>query len=435
MIDQIPALLRIAIVFIVILAAIRRKLSLGNAFLMGAVILGIVFKLNVRQIFHSIVAAITDPKTLSLAVIVGLILILSNSMEKGGQMRRLLENFRGLVSNPRLNLTIFPALIGLLPMPGGALFSAPMVKELGDRSGLSDAQLSFVNYWFRHIWEYWWPLYPGVLLAVVLSDVNLALYVLFMVPLTVAAVYFGRQALKRMAASVRAPDRSGRPSAKPFLKELVPILIVIVPGLGAGVLIAAIFPTFTVAKQTGLIVCLCLAILWVWRQNHFTGGKIRALLLDTQLLNMFYMVAAILIFEGILSDSRAVQTVSDALIALKIPLLLMTALLPFMVGMIGGIAIAFVGTTFPILIPMIHALGATQFLLPYLMLAMVCGFVGVLLSPLHLCLILSNEYFQTEWVSVFKLLWRPCAALVLSAFIYFGLLYWGCARIFSYIFL
>jgi hypothetical protein len=249
MITPISVLVRVAIVFAAILIAIRRKLSLGNAFLMGAVLLGILFKLDARQILHSIMAAVTDLKTISLAVIVGLILILSNSMEKAGQMRRLLESFRGLISNPRLNLTIFPALIGLLPMPGGALFSAPMVKEMGERSGLSDSQLSFVNYWFRHLWEYWWPMYPGVLLAAVLADMHLALFTVLMAPLTAAAVCFGRQALKRMGASVQALEDLKRPSAKPFLKELVPILIVIVPGLAAGVPISALFPTLTVAKQ------------------------------------------------------------------------------------------------------------------------------------------------------------------------------------------
>jgi hypothetical protein len=96
-----------------------------------------------------------------------------------------------------------------------------------------------------------------------------------------------------------------------------------------------------------------------------------------------------------------------------------------MVGMIAGITIAFVGSTFPILIPMVHSLGESQQMLAYIMLATVCGYVGVLLSPLHLCLVLSNEYFQTKLSSVYKYLWFPCVALVLSAFGYFGLLHWG----------
>ena len=427
MLNQIPALLRVAIVFVLVLIAIRKKLSLGNAFLLGALALGVLFGESPRTLASSVAGSLLDPKTVSLALIVGLILILSNSMEKAGQMQRLLTSFRGLVSSPRLNLTIFPALIGLLPMPGGAVFSAPMVKELGARSKLSGGQLSFVNYWFRHIWEYWWPLYPGVLLTVVLADINLSVFVLSMAPLTLAAIVLGQGPIKIMEDSPPqgADTHTRRPSIIPFLKELTPILMVIVPGLSIGLLLSRLFPGFAMGKETGLIICLAAAIFWLWRTNNFTGRQIREVLLDKHLLTMFYMVAAIFIFKGILSDSQAVKAISNDLIALKIPLLIIIALLPFMVGLIAGIGIAVVGSTFPILIPMIHSMGETQYMLAYMMLAMVCGFAGVLLSPLHLCLVLSNEYFKTRLSSVYRYLWFPCIALVLVAFGYFGLLHWG----------
>ena len=184
------------------------------------------------------------------------------------------------------------------------------------------------------------------------------------------------------------------------------------------------------ARELGLIFCLCAAILWVWLRNNFAGHQIRAVLLDKHLLKMLYMVAGIFIFKGVLSDSQAVDGISSELMTLKIPLLIIIALLPFMVGMISGIGIAFVGSTFPILIPMIHSMGQSQHMMPYIMLAMVCGFVGVLLSPLHLCLILSNTYFQTKLSTVYRYLWFPCAGLVLSAIGYFGLLQWG-SRLFA----
>ena len=423
--NQIPALLRVAIVFVLVLIAIRKKLSLGNAFLLGALALGVLFGESPRTLASSVAGSLLDPKTVSLALIVGLILILSNSMEKAGQMQRLLTSFRGLVSSPRLNLTIFPALIGLLPMPGGAVFSAPMVKELGARSKLSGGQLSFVNYWFRHIWEYWWPLYPGVLLTVALADINLSVFVLSMAPLTLAAIVLGQGPIKVIEDSPPQGAHTRRPSIIPFLKELTPILMVIVPGLSIGLLLSRLFPGFAMGKETGLIICLAAAIFWLWRTNNFTGRQIREVLLDKHLLTMFYMVAAIFIFKGILSDGQAVNAISNDLVTLKIPLLIIIALLPFMVGLIAGLAIAVVGSTFPILIPMIHSMGETQYMLAYMMLAMVCGFAGVLLSPLHLCLVLSNEYFQTRLSSVYRYLWFPCIALVLVAFGYFGLLHWG----------
>ena len=155
--QHIPAIIRVLIVFIFFLFLIRKKLSLGNAFLLVAILFSVLFGLHPRAMIGSMAESIVYPKTLSLALIVSLILILSSSMELSGQMKRLLGKFKGLIKNIRINLIVFPALIGLLPMPGGAIFSAPMVKDLGMQSELSGDKLSFINYWFRHIWEYCWP--------------------------------------------------------------------------------------------------------------------------------------------------------------------------------------------------------------------------------------------------------------------------------------
>jgi hypothetical protein len=109
--------------------------------------------------------------------------------------------------------------------------------------------------------------------------------------------------------------------------------------------------------------------------------------------------------------------------ALKVPIVLIAAALPFLVGVITGITIAFVGSTLPILIPLIHAHGDGGVMLAYVMLMLVSGFAGVLLSPLHLCLILSNEYFDTPPGPVYRYLWMPCACLLLSGMAYFWVLY------------
>jgi hypothetical protein len=150
-ISEFPAIVRVGLAFVLIVLGIRKKLSLGNSFFLGALVLSVLFGFGPLKTIQSMLASITDPKTLCLAVIVSLILVLSNSMEKSGQLTRLLTTFRGMIANPGLNLTLFPALMGLLPMPGGAVFSAPMVKEIGSDSKLTGSHLSFVNYWFRHI--------------------------------------------------------------------------------------------------------------------------------------------------------------------------------------------------------------------------------------------------------------------------------------------
>jgi integral membrane protein (TIGR00529 family) len=259
-----------------------------------------------------------DPKTLSITVIVSLIMVLSSSMELAGQMQRMLKNFRGLISSPRLNLIVFPALIGLLPMPGGAVFSAPMVKELGGGLKLSEAQLSFVNYWFRHIWEYWWPLYPGILLTTVITEINILTIMAIMCPFTAIALWLGYRALKRPDNFSKFKADLQSPPLWPFIKELVPILVVIFPGLVMGILIS---------KEIGLILALCAAIAWVWYQNGTSNKQIRSILTNPQLLKMMYMIAGILIFKGILTDSHAAAAVSQELMQMNIPLALIAVTL------------------------------------------------------------------------------------------------------------
>ena len=427
LLEHIPAIIKMVIIFFLVLFCIRKKLSLGNAFLLGSLFLSILFGLKPQATITSIFASVTDPKTLSIAAVVSLILVLSSSMELAGQMQRMLKNFQGLVSSPRLNLVIFPALIGLLPMPGGAVFSAPMVKELGMRSKLTEAQLSFVNYWFRHIWEHWWPLYPGILLTTVITEISLLAIIAVMCPFTAVAVWLGYRALKGPDSLPTNDNKNPRRPLWPFIKELVPILVVIFPGLGLGVLLSKLFPALPVSKEIGLILALCMAIAWVWYQNGTSKKQIFSTLTNPQLLKMMYMIAAILIFKGILTDSRAAAAISQELIQMHIPLVLIAVVLPLLVGMSGGIVIAFVGSTLPILVPMIHSLGQAPFLPAYVMLILVSGFTGVMLSPMHLCFLLSNQYFGVTLGSVYRHLWKPCASLVAAAMIYFWILHtlWG----------
>lgn len=423
-ISTIPALVKLLFIFILIMVCIRKKLSLGNTFLFVSIILGIVFEMALSDIFTSCVHAMLYPKTLALSIIVSLILVLSNSMETSGEMQTLLGSFKGVIKHPKLKIILFPALIGLLPMPGGAVFSAPMVKELGAGADYRPASLSFINYWFRHIWEYWWPMYPGVLLVTVLANISLPVFMTFMSPFTVLAVVIGFYKLKRPKGDDAITDDTWVPrvSIRPFLKHSLPILIVIIPGLALGGAVSYLMPSLSVAKELGLISALFMAIGWVWVSGRFSYAAIRSVLLKKQMLMMIYMIFTILIFKGILEDSHAVHMITEELEALRVPLAIITAVLPFLVGLVTGITIAVVGSAFPILIPLIQIIDPQGSLPAYMMLAMISGFTGVLLSPVHLCLILSNEYFGTTLGRVYRHLMLPCGIMLTFGFAYFLLL-------------
>jgi integral membrane protein (TIGR00529 family) len=332
------------------------------------------------------------------------------------------------VKNVKFNLVLFPALIGLLPMPGGAIFSAPMVDELGREHELDPETKSLLNYWFRHIWEYTWPLYPGVLLAASLASVNVWAFISRSFPLTLVSMAVGYVFLLRNISLNTSSHTSQTKDTPlfPFFKEIIPIAIVIVGAISGSVCITWFqqsLPAFKdVPAELPLVISLFLSILYVWKVNHASAEVIQSILVNKALLKMIYMISAIYIFKQILVDSEAVVELSSFLAAQQIPLLLVVIMLPAIVGFIAGIAVAFVGTTFPVLIFLLQTLHLEANMIPYLVLAFSSGFIGVMFSPLHVCFIFTREYFKSDFRLLYHRLWKPLSAMMVATLLYFSLL-------------
>ncbi len=67
-------------------------------------------------------------------------------------------------------------------MPGGAIFSAPMIQEAASGLDVSGRDKVVINYWFRHVWELTWPLYPGMILAASLCGMSIFEYIGYTFP-------------------------------------------------------------------------------------------------------------------------------------------------------------------------------------------------------------------------------------------------------------
>ena len=204
---NIPIIIKIVGVFSLVLLLIRLKYHLGTALLAGSLLLGVWCRMSLSDIGRSMGSAMIQSKTIMLNAIVVQILILSHSMDTLGQMKRLLTSFQGLIKNAKFNLVVFPALIGLLPMPGGAIFSAPMVDELGREHHLDPETKSMINYWFRHVWEFALPLYPGVLLASSMASVNVWTFVSRAFPLTLISIAAGSHCISGMARMISSQPK------------------------------------------------------------------------------------------------------------------------------------------------------------------------------------------------------------------------------------
>ncbi|NTV55952.1 MAG: DUF401 family protein, partial [Deltaproteobacteria bacterium] len=156
---MIPVLFKVFIIFGLILFLHRLRLHLSLSLFVGSLVLAFWMGLGVYPLCGVILASATSVQTIGILLIVWLIMVMSKIMKEAGQMERLVSSFSRLSGDPRTVGSVMTALIGLLPMPGGALFSAPMVDASLATLPVNKEQKTIINYWFRHIWEYWWPIF------------------------------------------------------------------------------------------------------------------------------------------------------------------------------------------------------------------------------------------------------------------------------------
>jgi integral membrane protein (TIGR00529 family) len=397
---------------------------LSLALFVGSLALAFWMGLGAYPLSKVILASATSLQTVGILMIVWLIMVMSKIMKEAGQMERLVSSFSRLSGDPRTVGSVMTALIGLLPMPGGALFSAPMVDASLAALPVNKEQKTIINYWFRHLWEYWWPIYPGVILALALLKVETWIYISTMAPVTVISVLAGTLFILRpiRLAQQEAKNHVSWKAFGRFLKEILPILIIIFFIVFQAAL-TEIFEMFGVRfampGALSILPGLVAALVWVAVSNHLPAYRIRASLMDQGSISILLLIVAIMIFQGVLKESQAALQIRSELLAYGIPVSLVIMILPFIAGFITGIAVGFVGTSFPLIIPMFPESN----LLGYLSsaaLAFTFGFMGMMLSPVHLCFLVTKDYYGASLIKSYRYLLLPALSVMgIVAAVYF----------------
>jgi integral membrane protein (TIGR00529 family) len=425
----IPALLKVLCCFGLILALNRLRIHLSICLFIGAVAVGMWMGLSPGGVIHSFAASLSSLETLQLVAIISLILVVSQLMKVSGQLDRIVNNFVAVVQNASTVSVVMPALIGLLPMPGGALFSAPMVETAVAGCSLSQDRKTAVNYWFRHIWEFWWPLYPGVVLAVSLLQVEMWRFILIQAPLTLLSIAAGTLFLLRPLRDNNERKNHGSFKVQvlgPFLWEAMPIVVVVgciflltimrsvLLWSGVSIRLPAFMPLLL-----GLSACLT----WVMWVNRLGLRHLWTALIDRNTLPMLLLILGIMVFKGTLIDSQAVLQIREEMVHYHIPFILVVVSMPFISGFITGITIGFVGATFPLLVPLFAGLSPLDFLI-HASLAYVSGYVGMMLSPVHICLLVTKDYFKASLAASYRHIFKPAAAVMVAWIMVLGLLHY-----------
>jgi len=384
-----------------ILILLRVKVHPGFAIFAGSIIVSLLV-LPLQAIPSLMLVALwaeqtpfADQQTLKLLIVIASALTLSSLMEEKGLLANLAIALESIGS--RLAIHVVPAIIGLVPMPAGALVSATSVRGLVKRLKLSPEQSTFINYWFRHIWEFSLPVYPSIILTSVLLSTSLFSVVKILAPITALTVACGAVISYRMLRKKTTNAKGGSPKniAYNFLKASWPILL-LVPAILLGLNPMIAFPA---------------AFALLAAQQRVDWPELKNALKYGLNLKILFLLYSIMLYKAIIESSDAAGVLIADMQSLGLSSLLILVVLPLLIGIATGISMAFVGIALPLLVPYIALdSGINSYAL---LVAYVSGMMGLILSPLHLCLILSAEYFKANLARVYRYVIPP--ALVIEA--------------------
>lgn len=375
--------------FIVLL--LRRKYRIGIVLLSASALLALLYLMSPKEIILNISAAVSNPITIKLGFSLIMIRVLEMILRENNVLTEMMEASKSLFRNRKLVIISMPMLIGILPSLGGAYFSAPMVNESTKGLKMSQEEKGFINFWFRHPWEYILPLYPGILLASAVSGVELRTLILINLPYAVTMLLTGFfLSMREVKGNVEYSSVSPQ-----GLSSFIPIILI--------VLLVMVF-------KVELHLSLIILIIGLFIFYRYGAGKILKALKYGFALDVILLVLGVMLFKELMEGTGAVRNLGEFFVAKGIPIMPLLFLLPFASGFLTGITVGSVGSTFPLLLHMLHGfpLGAVSF-------AFASAFLGVLLSPVHVCLILTKEYFNADIWMIYKKMLPACAAIFLVA--------------------
>jgi integral membrane protein (TIGR00529 family) len=373
-------LFRLVVVFAVILFLLKKKLNIGFVMLIAAALLFMLYRMPPALILETASGAVLNSVTIKLILALSFIRVFEMILREHAVLSGMMDGVKAIFRNRKIVTISMPLLIGLIPSVGGAYFSAPMVAETTRDLKITPEEKGFINYWFRHPWEYILPLYPGILLASAVSKIELHTLITvnlsYAVLLVLTGFMFSMRGLKGVVQTGSFSEK-GLWSFVPIFTVLFLVLVLHVElhyALIAMVLILFLFYRY---KVKAIIAAL---------RHGFS-------------LEVIILIVGVMFFKEAMENSGAVNNLSHFFMREGIPISPVLFLLPFLTGMLTGLTVGFVGSTFPLVISLAGnaSIGAISF-------AFASGFLGVLLSPTHICLILTREYFKADLWGIYKMM-------------------------------
>ncbi len=366
------------VAIVVLFTLLYRRVNLAASLLTASFVLA-VLTLDPSRIPLAYYQTAVRPINVDVILASAVIGVMANIYRESGVITKLSNALMVVLKKAWVAITLIPAIFGFLPVPGGALMSAPFVSEISNKTLLDRDKAAYINVWFRHMIAPIYPLTQIVILTSALSGFDVVQIAIYDIPLALAMYAVGfipiyRDLRNKSVAIVDEPRST--------LKFMIPLIIsvfVVIAGvnvvastlIGVLVLILLVRPKASVLsrsvfnKDVGMVIITSYAAL-----------SVREVLVLSEFPEMFV---------SLFSDSSS--------ITLTASIILVSAVLGFMLGIpTGALAV-----TVPLVVSVVPDVRLVS-------LTLVITYLGYMVSPSHLCLVLTIRFFKTHLGNVYRYL-------------------------------
>jgi integral membrane protein (TIGR00529 family) len=407
------ALIVIFVSLSVLVVLLRLKVKIGLAMVVSACALAVLLSVTPAAIGRMLtdewqnlpLTRTTGYLFISLTALVLLVNVLGAAMAQIGLSQKLIPAMQGLFKSRRFALALIPLMMGMLPTPGGIMLSAPMVRDAGDKIGVSRSRLAAINYFFRHQWEPVWPLFPVVPLIQSILGISALTFFCNHIVLSAAGIVSGVVVLLMFGIpprerSEQREQRSLRHYLLDFAHAFWPIAFT-----------AGLYVAFDLPPAVGLFT----AIIGLLSIHRLPLRRCLSVFKAGWEPDMILLIFGALLFKLNLEVSGSIGSVVEFFTSAHVPPWLVLFSLPMLVSFTTGVTMPTVAITYPFLIGFIGTGPDVNMGLEVL--AFSGSLFGLWLTPVHLCLALSASYFETALSKIIVKIILPALCVVIAGVI------------------
>ncbi len=392
---------------ILIVVLLRFKVLIGPAILSGGLLIWLFESRSFEKLWVAFTETLTMQRTWDLLLCLYFVMCLEVELRKSGSLHGMVVTLRNIFSSNKVTLAFMPAFLGLLPSLGGARFSAPIVQEASEGIAVDDEQKSAINLWFRHIFEFSNPLMPGVILACGIANVSIGDLIDQVGWVTILCFVLGWIFLI-VPLKITDPEKATNTQHDRAI-DWKSLILAFGPIVTSFLLIVAF--DVQAALAMGLVVVAFIP-LYFWFKRPISVKSVFIESLDKKL---FFNVVCILYFIQLLTVIGTLDEIVNVFNNSALPQAVIIACLSFIFGVMTGMGQGYIA----IVMPIVALMAPGNIVLVGI--AMVYGMAGQMVTPTHLCILVTVEYFKSRlWKTIGK-----CGVLsLLMILIFSAWTYW-----------